>query len=136
MSLYLSRWAKLTQFPTRHELLAERVIATLGVPYRFQPMLSPFFPDFLFPEHRVILEIDGKSHLTKEGVEKDRVRDAILSERGYVVVRVTNEEVEGEGLEWFQRLQDALGAAERRPVEYRPAPGGRAARTKRSASER
>lgn len=122
MASFLARWAYLSQFPTRHELAAERVVAKLGVPYRLQPMLTPYFPDFLFPEHKVILEIDGASHFTREGLEKDVARDRALSLRGYQVVHVTNQEVDQGPEVWLQRLQDALGAAERVEVAYSPRP--------------
>ena len=52
---------------------------------------SFFIADFYCRENRLIVEIDGDIHLTQ--VEYDQLRQEILEEMGYRVVRFTNEEV-------------------------------------------
>ncbi len=49
-----------------------------------------FYPDFLFGEAKIIIEIDGESHINKENTDRDR--DQLLRERGYDVLRFQNEE--------------------------------------------
>jgi very-short-patch-repair endonuclease len=46
--------------------------------------------DFLWPDQKVIVEVDGYAfHSGKRSFEGDRERDALLVARGYVVLRVT-----------------------------------------------
>ena len=46
--------------------------------------------DFLWPEQRLIVEVDGFAfHSSRAAFERDRVRDAELTAAGYRVVRVT-----------------------------------------------
>jgi putative AbiEi antitoxin of type IV toxin-antitoxin system/uncharacterized protein DUF559 len=45
--------------------------------------------DVLWPDQKVIVELDGSVHRTRRGFEEDRKRDAALAGEGYVVVRLT-----------------------------------------------
>jgi len=46
--------------------------------------------DFLWPEQRLIVEVDGFAfHSSRAAFERDRVRDAELTAAGYRVVRIT-----------------------------------------------
>ena len=46
--------------------------------------------DALFPEQRVIVELDGyEFHGTRQAFESDRERDATLLAAGYVTIRIT-----------------------------------------------
>jgi very-short-patch-repair endonuclease len=50
--------------------------------------------DFYLPKpFKLAVEVDGGYHETKEQMEKDRVRDALLSSRGISVMRIKNEQV-------------------------------------------
>lgn len=47
-------------------------------------------PDFLWPDEKVVLEVDGwDSHRHRHAFENDRRRDRIFSDAGYHVIRVT-----------------------------------------------
>jgi very-short-patch-repair endonuclease len=64
--------------------------------------LDRYEVDFLWPEHRLIVEADGwESHRTKSAFEEDRARDARLKVIGYEVVRFT----------WRQIRDDRAGVA-------------------------
>jgi very-short-patch-repair endonuclease len=65
-------------------------VASLGIPYRFQHPITPYFADYAFPTLGLILEIDGSSHSSEAAKAKDAERDARLLKRGWRVVRVTN----------------------------------------------
>lgn len=50
--------------------------------------------DFLDPESRVVLELDGSQHLAdREAYRRDRRKDALLQEHGYVVLRFLAEDL-------------------------------------------
>jgi len=60
-----------------------------GNKFRRQAVIGRFIADFFCPQKALIVEVDGDTH---DGA-KDRLRDDILAERGYRVVRVTNLDV-------------------------------------------
>jgi very-short-patch-repair endonuclease len=55
-----------------------------------QQQLGPYTVDFLWPEARLVVEVDDfRTHGRRATFESDRVRDAWLQVRGYRVVRFT-----------------------------------------------
>lgn len=62
-----------------------------GLKFRRQHPIGPFIADFCCAAHKLVVEIDGPSHGSQ--VEYDQVRTAWLEERGYKVIRFTNEHV-------------------------------------------
>lgn len=57
---------------------------------RVNAQVGPYYPDFLWPEQRLIAETDGRAtHRTMAAFERDRARDAYLTSMGYRVVRYT-----------------------------------------------
>jgi very-short-patch-repair endonuclease len=81
------------QNPTRSQLEDDFLawLAHHGLPTpRINVMLHGFEVDALFPEERVVVELDGYAfHDDRAAFERDRERDAILAAHGYVVVRIT-----------------------------------------------
>ena len=60
-----------------------------GHKFRRQSVIGYFIADFVCPQGKLIVEVDGDTH----DEAKDRVRDDILGEHGYRVIRVTNQDV-------------------------------------------
>lgn len=58
-----------------------------------------FIVDFYAPQKKLVIEVDGSSHVGKE--KSDSKRDAIMKKCGLKVLRVTNDEV-------FDDLQGTL----------------------------
>jgi type I restriction enzyme R subunit len=52
------------------------------------PLLG-FVADFLVPEHRLVIEFDGKVHKIPIVRDDDERRQAILEAAGYRVIRLT-----------------------------------------------
>jgi len=50
-----------------------------------------FIADFYCHKKKLVIEIDGKIHLEK--IEYDKIREEILIEMGYNIIRFKNEEV-------------------------------------------
>lgn len=61
--------------------------------FRRQHPIDRFIIDFYCAEAKLLIEIDGASHLDKEQVEYDKARTEYLEELGYKVIRFTNNEV-------------------------------------------
>jgi very-short-patch-repair endonuclease len=59
---------------------------------RQQP-IGPYFADFLCREALLIVEVDGATHSTAAELVSDSRREEFLREKGYQVLRVTNEDV-------------------------------------------
>jgi Transcriptional regulator, AbiEi antitoxin/Protein of unknown function (DUF559) len=82
--------------PTNSELEAifYGAVVAAGLPRPQRRMRMDFYPcqevDFLWPEHRLVVEVDGFAvHGTSQAFERDRRRDRRLVEHGYRVVGFT-----------------------------------------------
>jgi very-short-patch-repair endonuclease len=57
---------------------------------RMNEPLGPYEPDALWPDARLVVELDSYSiHSTRQAFESDRARDRALHAGGYRVVRIT-----------------------------------------------
>ena len=65
----------------------------LGVRIRRQHPIYKYIVDYYCHEVKLIIEIDGGIHLSKENKECDIDRDTTLNEFGIQIIRFTNEEV-------------------------------------------
>lgn len=79
--------------PTRSELedAFEEFRKRFGFPQpRVNVPIGRYIVDVLFPEERVIVELDGWNfHRTRASFESDRRRDGELLARGFVTIRIT-----------------------------------------------
>jgi very-short-patch-repair endonuclease len=76
-----------------------------GFRFRHQHPIGPFIVDFCCLSPRLVVEIDGDSHAAQ--VKYDASRTTYLEERGYAVIRFTNEDVQ-------RRLEGVLAEITRR----------------------
>ncbi len=82
--------------------------ANLAQPRTNVPLLG-YTADFLWPEHKLILEVDGYgTHGHRLAFESDRRRDQILAANGYTVIRVTWEQLRNEPYGVIARIAQAL----------------------------
>lgn len=65
-----------------------------------------FVVDFLHEDKKIVIEVDGPDHLQK--VDKDNQRDNILKDKGFFVLRVTNEEVSNNIIEVIENIGKCL----------------------------
>ena len=93
---------------------AERIVrqlcgqAQLPTP-RVNVMLHGCLVDFLWPQARLILEVDGyDTHGNRRAFEIDRRRDQIHAAAGYSVIRVTWAQLQAEPLAVLARIAQAL----------------------------
>ncbi|MCC7492193.1 MAG: endonuclease domain-containing protein, partial [Fimbriimonadaceae bacterium] len=89
--------------------------AALGAKFRRQHPLGPFIVDFYCFERGLVVEVDGDSHYTPEGLESDSARDTYLAGLGLDVLHVTNAEVHDSLEAVVEAIEEADRAAE--PIE-------------------
>jgi len=92
-----------------------------GLKFRRQAVICPYIVDFLCPQKKLVVEVDGDSH---EGREcDDRLRDMYLRQRGYRVMHMMNDDVlhdlEAVGMEILKQAGELEVDAQTRT---RPAP--------------
>jgi very-short-patch-repair endonuclease len=66
----------------------------LGVKFKRQHSIGGYILDFYCSEKKLIIELDGEIHNTKEAKEYDEVRDKYFKELGYKTIRFLNSEVD------------------------------------------
>jgi very-short-patch-repair endonuclease len=65
----------------------------LGLRFRRQHPIGPYFADFACLELKLVVELDGGQHADPRAQEHDRARTAALEERGYEVIRFWDNDV-------------------------------------------
>ena len=63
----------------------------LPVTVNRQKIINNFIVDFYIHSAKIVIEIDGIQHKTKEGKLADAKRDKALSDAGFTVLRYSNE---------------------------------------------
>ncbi len=89
--------------------------------FRRQEVIGPYIADFMCPARSLIVEVDGDTH----DEAKDRLRDDVLAQFGFLVLRMTNYEVmsNAEGVVEAIRLA-ASGRSSRHSPHPNPSPEG------------
>ncbi len=99
-----------TGAPTRNEFedLVHALLGELPQPLTNQPLLG-YVPDFHWPEHRLILEADGRdTHDQLLARADDKARQRFLEHNGYDVLRVTWRQATTQPAKLQARLRAAL----------------------------
>jgi very-short-patch-repair endonuclease len=96
----------------------ERMLALVReahLPAPFMNMrLHGYEVDFAWPEQHVVVEVDGyRYHSTRSAFEHDRRKDAVLLAAGWIVLRVTWEQLTDEPFVVVALLAQALAAGNR-----------------------
>lgn len=72
-----------------------------------------YYPDLFFRKERIIIEIDGSSHF--QTGESDKKKDEIFRERGFIVIRIENEDTDVNVSFWQQLIEGLEKDGENRP---------------------
>jgi very-short-patch-repair endonuclease len=78
-----------------------------GQHWRRQAPIGPFVVDFIFKRGKLIVEIDGDSHYSDEGIARDERRTSYLERLGYRIQRFTNGDI-SDNLEGVVEVMRAL----------------------------
>ncbi len=61
--------------------------------FRRQHHIGPYIVDFYCASLKLIIEIDGDSHFSVEGLKADKIRTRFLESHGYKIIRYDNSEI-------------------------------------------
>lgn len=75
-------WAQLKLFRKHYKLHV-----------RQQVPIGPYIADFAIHSKKLIIEVDGEHHHTREGIRKDKKRDDWFTGQGYRVLRFSTGEL-------------------------------------------
>lgn len=97
-----------------------RLIEAAGLPTpKVNSRLHGFEPDFFWPHHQLVVEVDGYGfHGSRPAFEKDRRRDQAFAAAGIRVLRATELQIDREPIGLAVRIAQALGHA----LATRPSP--------------
>ncbi len=76
-----------------------------GVAFRRQHVIGQFIADLSCPSLGLVIEIDGGYHQLPDQQLSDERRAAWLEEKGYTVLRFTNEEIIGDTTRVIEHIQ-------------------------------
>ena len=86
-----------------------------GFHFRRQHAFRGYYLDFICLDRMLVVELDGGGHTETEQAEHDRIRDTVLRQHGFQVLRFWNHEVRGE----IDRVMDVVACAlEARPSRF------------------
>jgi len=106
--LHLQRAQDMRKEPTKAEaaLWKELKSKKLGIKIRQQHLIDNFIVDFVCLSKRLVIDVDGEIHETQK--DQDAVRTHTLLEKGYTVIRFSNEEVLDNIEEVLRRIKSEL----------------------------
>jgi very-short-patch-repair endonuclease len=79
--------------PAEHKIWERVRDSQLGYKLRRQHVIGKFIPDFYCAQAKLLIEIDGDTHVEPDQADYDAARTAWLEERGYRVIRFDNRRV-------------------------------------------
>ncbi|WP_249128826.1 MULTISPECIES: endonuclease domain-containing protein [Bradyrhizobium] len=94
--LQRTRAKRLRREMTRAETLLWRHLKAdrlAGLAFRRQTPMGNYIADFVAHSCKLIVELDGESHVFEERIRHDEWRDQWFASRGYRVLRFTNDDV-------------------------------------------
>ena len=75
-----------------------------------QRLIDNYIVDFYCPAIKLVIEVDGGSHFTKEGREYDDYRTSVLEGYGLRVLRFTNDDILRDFGEVCELIENSTGS--------------------------
>lgn len=96
--------------PTEGESIMWNLISnnSFGVHFRRQHIIEDYIADFICLKLKIIIEIDGGYHFSRNQIVKDAERTFWLKQNGYEVIRFSNNEVIGNTDEVISKLNQSI----------------------------
>ncbi len=77
-----------------------------GLKFRRQQIINGFIADFFCNELKLVIEVDGEIHNTKQQQQKDNLRKKVFESRGLKEIRFTNKEVVNHTLRVLDKIKN------------------------------
>ena len=96
--------------PTDAERIMWEIVRNnkLGIHFRRQHAIDDFIADFVCLSLSIIIEVDGSIHEKEENKIDDERRTRILNEKGFIVIRFTNEDIIYNTDAVINKIQDTI----------------------------
>ena len=96
--------------PTDAEKIMWEIVRNnnLGIHFRRQHAIDDFIVDFACLSLSIIIEVDGSIHEKEENKIDDERRTRILNEKGFIVIRFTNEDIIYNTDAVIKKIQDTV----------------------------
>lgn len=65
----------------------------LSIPFHRQKTIGCYIVDFFCDRAGLVIELDGSQHFAETGAAEDTLRDKVLAESGYTVLRYANSDI-------------------------------------------
>lgn len=81
-----------------------------GFKYRIhrQKIIGNYIVDFYCHQAKLVIELDGGQHYQDEVIERDLIRTKFLENRGFLVLRFTNWEVDHQFAQVCERIEEVV----------------------------
>ena len=79
-----------------------------GIKFRRQHPIGDYIADFLCLTEKLVIEVDGAYHSEPQHQQEDQWRTEFLQDKGYKVIRFTNEEVDADVKNVIRRIKEEL----------------------------
>lgn len=104
---------KLKKSAPMPERLLKSILSELAIDFRFNhpvriPKWHPIIVDFYLPKEKIVFEMDGDSHLTKEQIAYDIRRDLEMAKLGFKTYRFKNKEIINNRWPVYQKVRQIL----------------------------
>lgn len=96
------------QTPQENKLWNELRNNKLGVKFKRQHSIGGYITDFYCTKYKLIIELDGEIHNTKENKEYDKIRDKYFIELGYKISRIRNVDIEQNIKEVLEKIKNLI----------------------------
>ena len=80
----------------------------IGTKFKRQHSIGGYITDFYCQKYKLIVEIDGEIHNTKENQEYDKIRDYYFIELGYKILRISNHEVDSDVEKVLEKIKSCF----------------------------
>ena|SRR3989338_1723752 len=110
ISILLQRRKGLRNSSTPEEILLWTRLknSQTGFKFRRQHSIGGYIVDFYCPTRKLVVEVDGSQHLTKENLEYDEVRSKFFEGLNIKVLRFSNLEVSTETEKVIRKITTTL----------------------------
>jgi very-short-patch-repair endonuclease len=79
--------------PTKAEQIFRARLSSKHIPFKTQEVIGRYIVDFILLSNLVIIELDGRGHYKRRGIQYDQKRTRFLESLGFTVKRYPNQQV-------------------------------------------